>query len=159
MHSNYETLVNTIIKVSKELTTHAHMLESIAQKIEELRAQLINLELINSDTKEFCKTRDEFYRKVHEKFSILNKAKVLTSFNIRIDLNKIERDCLKSLERKIIEIFSVVDKFLKKFCEDSRLTRQDYDSFNLHYTNLISFTQETKVTHCEITEKLKNLKK
>ncbi|CAF1137415.1 unnamed protein product, partial [Didymodactylos carnosus] len=160
MYSNNDTLVNTFIKVIAELTPYSHMLDSVSHKIEELRGELINKELINDDTKEFSTHRDEFYRKLNEKLSILNKAKLLGEHNIGIDVKKVEQECQESLERKIRKISSAIETFLEKFSEESRLTRQEYDNFDLYYTNLTSFKQEIKVTpHCGIHEKIEKIDK
>ncbi|CAF4529650.1 unnamed protein product [Rotaria sp. Silwood2] len=129
------------------------MLQSIFRKIEELKNELINQELLNSDTQEFSKNRDEFYRKLNEKFFIINQAKIIIHFNMQNDIHKIEQECLESLETKIKTICSSVDKLLTKFSQENILTRVEYDHFNLYYCNLISIRQEIKV-HIEKIEEV-----
>ncbi|CAF4394052.1 unnamed protein product [Rotaria sp. Silwood2] len=151
MHSNRDTLLDAMIRSLKELTSYSQMLQSIFRKIEELKNELINQELLNSDTQEFSKNRDEFYRKLNEKIFTLNQAKILIHFNMQNDIHKIEQECLESLETKIKTICSSVDKLLTKFSQENILARVEYDHFNLYYCNLISIRQEIKV-HIEKIE-------
>ena len=139
------TLINTIITSLSEFPLYSRMLETISGRIRELSRELINQQLLNRDMTEFSKTRDEFYRKLNEKFSILHNAAILSQFNIQIDINKIEQECLSSLDKKTKEISSEVEKFLERFWHDHHLTRQDYDNFNLRYLHLISIKQEMTV--------------
>ena len=137
--------MNTIITSLREFAFHSQMLGAISEKIKKLSNELINQPLLNRDTREFSKNRDEFYRKLNEKFSILSNATILSQFNIQINIKTIEGKCLTSLDTKITEISSEVENFLTRFSQDQHLTRQDYDDFNLCYLHLISIKQEMTV--------------
>lgn len=109
------------------------MLLLISWKIEELRNELFNQELLNHETREFSITRDEFYRELNEKFLLLSRAKVFTQFDIHIDIDKMEKDCLESFESKIRVISTNCEKLANKISQDYILTRGEYDHINLYY--------------------------
>ncbi|CAF4542845.1 unnamed protein product [Rotaria sp. Silwood2] len=157
IHSNNDQSVNAIVTIIKKVTPYSYMLESITRKIREIRDQLINEELINDNTKGFSKNRDQFYYELNKNLSIINQIKIFSNFNIDIDLNAIENECIESLESKITEIFSMGKKFLEKILNNDRLTRQEYDNLNLYYSNLISFKKEIKVTCFMIDEKIEQI--
>ncbi|CAF4273892.1 unnamed protein product [Rotaria magnacalcarata] len=130
---------------------------SISRKIEDLGSELLNQELLNHETREFSTTRDQSYRKLNEKFVLLNRAKVLRQFNIQIDIDKIEKDCLELLESKIRTIYSNCEKLASKISQDYLLARGEYDNFNLYYCNLLSIRQEIKVIHLDIQCSIENI--
>ncbi len=109
------------------------MLLLISRKIEELRNELFNQELLNHETREFSTTRDEFYRELNEKFLLLSRAKVFIHFDIHINIDKMEKDCLESFESKIRVISTNCEKLANKISQDYILTRGEYDHINLYY--------------------------
>jgi len=66
------------------LARHLDMLESIGRKIKNFRNALVNQELCNHETREFCTTRDDFYRKLNEKYVLLNRAKVFSELIFKL---------------------------------------------------------------------------
>ncbi|CAF3339877.1 unnamed protein product, partial [Rotaria sp. Silwood2] len=151
--------MNTIVKASTKLTSYPQILEAISHKMQELKNELNNLELINSETKELTKHRNEFYRKLNEKFLFLTEAEMFDTDGLSIDIKKIERECIKSLEKKINEIASFAENFMEKFSADVQLTGQDYDNFNQYYNNLISFKKEMKEKNFEVHIKIERIEK
>ncbi|UJR17604.1 hypothetical protein I4U23_004500 [Adineta vaga] len=150
VYNSQDRSVRKIIESLQELTHHAQMLQTISRKIEDLRDELLNQELIIYETREFSNTRDEFYRRLNEKLVALNRAKALGQLNMQIDIDKIERQCLGSLETKIRAIGSNCEKFTNKISENSTLTRGEYDQINLFYSNLLSIKQEVKMMHLDM---------
>ncbi|CAF4322129.1 unnamed protein product [Rotaria sp. Silwood2] len=157
INNNTNTSENLIVETIKKVTPYSYMLESIILKIRETRDKLINQELINDNTKGFTKSRDQFYFELNENFCIISQINIFNNFDIDIDVNVIENECRESLERKITEIFSLAMKFLEKIFNNDELTRQDYDSFNMYYSNLKSFKQEMKVTCFMIDKKIEQI--
>ncbi|CAF3312638.1 unnamed protein product, partial [Rotaria sp. Silwood2] len=157
MHHINDDSTNTVVKVITELTLCSQILESIAHSIEALRDDLISQELINSETEGFSKQRDEFYRKSNEKYAILSKAKVFSKYNINFDVKNAEQECLTSLETKITHISSNAENILVKFINEVKLSKQEYDSFNLNYNNMTSFKKEMKITKFDINQKIENI--
>ncbi|CAF4470583.1 unnamed protein product [Rotaria sp. Silwood2] len=150
---------NAVPITIKKFALFPKIVESIAPRITELRRELIRQELINDLTKGFSKQRDEFYSKLNEKYSILSNAKQFSNYKINFDVINAEQECLKSLEKQITEISSNAETLLNRFIRDENLNRQEYDSFNLYYNNMISFKNEMKITKFEIshkTEKIEN---
>ncbi|CAF3330256.1 unnamed protein product [Rotaria sp. Silwood2] len=133
---------NNIGKTITKVTLFPQIIDSINDKLQKLKDELIHQELINEETKGYSKHRDEFYRQLNKKFTILHNAKVFSSYGIRIDINSAEKECSKSLELKIKAIYSSVEEFIKKFVQDTELSKSEYDSFNLHYNNMLSFKKE-----------------
>ena len=157
MYINTNTLMNKIMISLEELAQHSRMLIAISKRIEVIRNEICNVELLNQQTKEFSPTRDEFYRKFNDKFLLLNRVKSLTQVNNQIDLDKIERDCLDSFEAKIKTISSNCEKLSHRVSQDHRLTRGEYEQFNLYYCNLISIRQEMKVFHLNIQSNIERI--
>ncbi|CAF4958277.1 unnamed protein product [Rotaria sp. Silwood1] len=156
LHNINDESIKTIVKALTELTSYANLLDSISQKIEKLGEELMNQELIDDQKKEYIQHRDEFYKKLNEKYSYLNKAKILSRFSLRVDIYKIEENCLESLKEKIMQIYSVIEKLLERI---PQLTREDYENFNLNYVDLVSFKQEMKVTNFEVNKKVEKIEK
>ncbi|CAF0744473.1 unnamed protein product [Adineta steineri] len=157
MHSTNDPSMNTIVKAVTEVILYLQMQEVVADKIQELRNELVSQELINKDTKEYEKQRNEFYKKLNEKFSILNKAKIFDNYNININVNKLEQECLESLKKKITDICSFLDIFVEKFLSDCNSIEPDYKKFTLYYNNLVSFEEEMKVKDFEICKRIEQI--
>ncbi|CAM2727660.1 unnamed protein product [Rotaria socialis] len=156
-YMNRDTSVENMITSLQPLADHSRMLSSISRKIKDLRNELLRQELLNDETKEFSTTRDQFYRKFNGKFVLLQRAKVLSQFNIPTDIDKIGEECLESLESKIRTIFSNCDRLVNRISQGNLLTRGEYDSFNLYYCNLLSIRQEIKVTHLDAQFSIENI--
>lgn len=150
VYNNRGKSIGMMMEGLQQFGQHSQMLQSISRRIEELRDELLNQELLNPETREFSTTRDEFYRTLNQKLVLLNRVKVFSQCNIQIDTDKIEKDCLDSLVSKIRIISSSCEKFVNKISQDLPLTRGEYDHFNLHYYNLLSIRQEIKVIHLDI---------
>ncbi|CAF0828795.1 unnamed protein product [Adineta steineri] len=157
MHSTNDPSMNTIVKAVTEVILYPQMQEVVADKIQELRNELVSQELINKDTKEYEKQRNEFYKKLNEKFLILNKAKIFDNYNININVNKLEQECLESLKKKITDICSFLDIFVEKFLSDFNSIEPDYKKFTLYYNNLVSFDEEMKVKDFEICNRIEQI--
>ncbi|CAF4248425.1 unnamed protein product [Rotaria sp. Silwood2] len=134
MYNNRDTSMEIMMTSLQQLTHHSQILQSISRRIEDLKNELLNQELLNHDTREFSTTRDEFYRKLNEKLIILSRTKAFSQFNIQIDIDRIEKDCLESLESKIRTLCSNSEKILSKISQDNILTRVEYDNINLYYS-------------------------
>lgn len=156
--SNDDTTSTVAIAVI-EFTLFPQILESTRDKIEELKESLIKQELINTETKEFKKQRDEFYKKLNEQYIILDKLKILSTFNINVDVKKAEEECLKSLEAKIVVICSATETIVDQYTKDVRLRGQDYVKFNLYYNNMVSFKQEMNVAKFSSLDKIDSIEK
>ncbi|CAM4986929.1 unnamed protein product [Rotaria socialis] len=144
-HINKNSIINTIKENLEKLTPYTDMLESICQKIENLGKELINTKLFESSRKYHVKDRDAFYRDVNEKFFILSQTKRFHPFHhLRIDANKLEEECLESIEKEISIIYSNVKNFLDKFSQEKPLGRPNYENFNRNYCNLISIERTMK---------------
>ncbi|CAF3135394.1 unnamed protein product [Rotaria sp. Silwood2] len=133
---------NNIGKTITKVTLFPQIIDSINDKLQKLKDELIHQELINEETKSYNKQRDEFYRQLNKKFIVLNNAKVFSSYDIRIDIDSAEKEYSNSLELKIKVIYSSAEEFMKKFVRDTELSKSEYDSFNLHYNNMLSFKKE-----------------
>ena len=105
----------------------------------------------------FNQQRNEFYSRLDEKFLILSQAKILNNFKEMIDIQTIEQSCFQSFEKKIDEICNNIEKFLKNYDRDSRLTVQEYENFNSYYNNLLAFNEYIKVSHFRTDEKIKQI--
>ncbi|CAF3967980.1 unnamed protein product, partial [Rotaria sordida] len=159
IHNINDIVVNSMMKAITDLTIYSHMLYNVSQKIQELEDEFIYQQLINKETIEFSQQRDKFYRKLNDKFFILDKTKLLSKYELNIDVNLVKQECLKSLEIKITKIFNSTQKFLRKFSEDFNLTKQDYKNFNLYYCNLLSFRREMKEIDFNINEQIDKIEK
>ncbi|CAF4172038.1 unnamed protein product [Rotaria magnacalcarata] len=109
-HINKSSIVNTIKLNLEKLTPYPDMLESICQKIENLGKELINTKLFES---------------VNEKFFILSQTKRFHPFHLRIDVNKLEEECLESIKKEISIIYSNAKQFLDNFSQEKPLGRRD----------------------------------
>ena len=147
-----------VVKVMSGLTLYPQVCESIAQRIAELGKKLLNQPLINEETKEFEKRRDEFYRELNENLTIVSKAKAFSKHKITC-ADQIEQECLKSLDIKITSISSNADEILNKFLLESKLSKPDCDTFNLYYKNMISYHKEMKVMPSENAANIAKLEK
>jgi DNA polymerase III delta prime subunit len=148
------SLINSMIENLEKLTPHSYMLESICEKIEDLWG-----ELIDTNRKHHMSDRDDFYRNLNEKFSILIQTKTFRPFHLRTDVDKLEQKFLKSFEKKVSVIYSYIEKFLNNFSEERRLSRRDYENFNRNYFELISIERTIKTIHFQrklSTETIKN---
>ncbi|CAF4908972.1 unnamed protein product, partial [Rotaria sp. Silwood1] len=144
IHYIIDVSENNISKTITKVTLFPQILDSINDKIEKLRDELNHQELINEETKGYSKQRDEFYRKLNAKFTVLRNAKVFSSYGIRVDIDSAETECSKSIESQVKNIYSSAEEFIKKFVQDTILSKSEYDSFNLHYNNMLSFKKEMK---------------
>ncbi|CAF0898603.1 unnamed protein product [Adineta steineri] len=154
-HINKNSIFSSIVVNLEKLTSRPDMLESVCEKIENLGKELINTMLFDSNRKYHTKDRDEFYRKVDEKFSILSQSKSFRPLHLRIDVNKLEEECLQSIEKQISIVYLDVEKFLDNFSQEKFLTRLDYENFNTNFSNLMSIerTMETIQFRRKITTK------
>lgn len=157
IYNNRGKSIGIMMESLQQFGQHSRMLQLISRRIEELRNELLDREVLNSETREFSSTRDEFYRKLNEKFVLLSRVKVFSQYNIQIDIDKIEKDCLESLESKIRTISSNCEKFSNKISQDLPLTRGEYDHFNLCYCNLLTIRQEIKVIHLDIQSSIEKI--
>lgn len=139
------TYIDCIVTSLEKLPSPSEMLTLISQRIVDLGDELINQELLNTATNGLSKSRYEFYRKLDEKFLILNRAKVFNKFNINIDIDHIEQKCFVSFEKKVRTIRSDVEIFLNQFSQTLTFVNMDYDSFTLRYSNLIAIKEEMKI--------------
>ncbi|CAF1507427.1 unnamed protein product [Rotaria sordida] len=76
IHNINDIVVNSMMKAITDLTIYSHMLHNVSQKIQELEDEFIYQQLINKETIEFSQQRDKFYRKLNDKFFILDKTKL-----------------------------------------------------------------------------------
>ncbi|CAF1631319.1 unnamed protein product [Rotaria magnacalcarata] len=144
MKNNFETyhIHNTFLhrtmNAIRELPSYSHMLKAVSELIQKLKVEIIRQQLINKRTKENSQQRNQFYRELHEKLIILDKAKFLSPHDLGFHVNAVEQECLKSVEAQITDIFTEIEKFLRTFIQGSTLTNHDYDNFNLYYNNILS---------------------
>ncbi|CAF1185261.1 unnamed protein product [Adineta steineri] len=156
-HNINDTSIDSMRKAILGLTVYSDMLKSISQIIQQMNDQIIDLKLINDETKHFSQQRTYFYQKLNEKLFNLNKAKVLRKHDLSIDVNVAYQTCLKSIQTQIIEFSTNIQRFLTKFSEDYGLLYQDYDDFNMYYNNLLSIQQEIKEIHCNIIDETEKI--
>ncbi|CAF4669347.1 unnamed protein product [Rotaria sp. Silwood1] len=159
MYNINDTLVNSMMKAIIALTIYPHMLHCVSQKFQELQDEIIHQQLINKETTESSQQREKFYRKLNEKFLILDKIKLLSKHELNIDVNTAKQEFLKSLETKITEIFNSTQTFLRKFSKESELTSQNCHNFNLYYGNLLSYRREMKGMNFRINEQIDKIEK
>jgi hypothetical protein len=81
-----------IANAIKELKSYPQMLKVISDQIEKLRDELIDQELINNHTKEYDKQRNEFYRKLNEKFLFLHKTNLFGRYEISLTYVRLSRN-------------------------------------------------------------------
>ncbi|CAF5105149.1 unnamed protein product [Rotaria magnacalcarata] len=124
-HINKSSIINAIKLNLEKLTPYPDMLESICQKIENLGKELINTKLFENNRKYHIKDRDAFYRDVNEKFFILSQTKRFHPFHLRIDVNKLEEECLESIKKEISIIYSNAKQFLDNFSQEKPIGRRD----------------------------------
>ncbi|CAF2548215.1 unnamed protein product [Rotaria sp. Silwood2] len=136
--------VNSMTMAISKLTVYSHMLESVSKKIEELKNQLIHQKLINPETIQFNQHRDKFYRNLNEKIRILNNVQLLSKHDLNININVGKSECLKSLVTQITDI---------------SIATEDYDNFNLYYSNLLSCQRELIEIDCEINKHVEKIEK
>ncbi|CAM4830725.1 unnamed protein product [Rotaria magnacalcarata] len=115
----------TQIKVYHDQHINKNMLESVCQKIENLGKELIHNKLFKSNRKYHIKDPDAFYRDVNETFFILSQTKRFHPFHLRIDVNKLEEECLESIEKEISIIYSNAKQSLDNFSQEKPLGRRD----------------------------------
>ncbi|CAF4180610.1 unnamed protein product [Rotaria magnacalcarata] len=124
-HINKSSIINTIKLNLEKLTSYSDMLESVCQKIENLGKELIHNKLFKSNRKYHIKDPDAFYRDVNETFFILSQTKRFHPFHLRIDVNKLEEECLESIEKEISIIYSNAKQSLDNFSQEKPLGRRD----------------------------------
>lgn len=162
VHPINDDCISNVFKSIAKLTPHAQLLESIVERIEELKDELVKIQLINDHTREFKKQRDEFYKKLSEDFSTLSKAIIFMRDSCPC-VDEMEKACLESLAAKITSVGSDAEKIMETFLQDSRLSKQENDDFNCYYNNMVSFDdqmtvkkEENKTRIAKITKMLCN---
>ena len=153
------TSVIRLANVIKDLRSHSQLLKLISERIENLRYELIGQDLINKETTEYEKQRNEFYRKLNEKYSFLQKAHLIfdASNQTTIDVHEIEKECIESLKQKILDIFTSTKPLIENILSNSMSTDQQTKKVNLYYYNLLSFQQEMQVKSIDINEKITSI--
>ncbi|CAF3338635.1 unnamed protein product, partial [Rotaria sp. Silwood2] len=136
------------------LTRYSQFLQAVSQKIENLKKEILNLDLLNYNTREFSTARDNFYRELNRKYLLFNRTRDLQQFKILNDIEQWQRDCFNSLDSKIRTIASGCEKLSDQFSREDRLSSVEYQKFNLYYSNLISIRQELVVSGLDLQQRI-----
>ena len=139
------------------LTRYSQFLQAVSQKIENLKKEILNLDLLNYNTREFSTARDFFYRELNRKYLLFNRARDLQQFKILNDIDQWQRDCFNSLDSKIRTLASGCEKLLDQFLREDRLSNVEYQKFNLYYSNLISIRQELVVSGLDLQQGIESI--
>jgi predicted GTPase len=124
--------------VHKSKSYHS-IIEEVVRHIKELCGEILG-DLINEKTKGHdSKSRDEFYKRLNIRLSVINRIRDLREFiSVEdLDISSLESLSVQHLEAQITSLLSVAAKVLDK----KSLEYADYDIFNDCYANLIAFNK------------------
>ena len=74
MYNSNDKLLNNMKKAISDLKDYSHMLDSVSEKIQGVKNEIISQELINDKTEKFSEDRDRFYKALNEKTSSSRKS-------------------------------------------------------------------------------------
>ncbi|CAF4640605.1 unnamed protein product [Rotaria socialis] len=154
-----DNLMINIVTCVKKLTPSSFMLDTISKFIKKLTCEIIQTRIINDDINEIEKDREQRFKSLNKKFSILIDAKKVGSFLSDIDINRFESECLTGFEKSITETFSLIEVILKRVFGENRFSNADSIDFNKYYYNLVSYKQEMTLAPCGVEAKLDKIRR
>jgi hypothetical protein len=149
-----DNLMFSMITCVTNLTPALSILDTISEYIKKITCEIIQTRIINDDINEEENARQQRFKSLNKKFSILIDAKKVANFLPNIDINKFERECLTAFEKSITETFSLVQDILKRVFGENRFLNNDNIDFNNYYYNLVSYKQEMTLAPGTLKEKL-----
>ncbi|CAF2540353.1 unnamed protein product [Rotaria sp. Silwood2] len=143
------TAVYSMMNIMSNMILYPCMLQSISERIQKLRDEIIAQQLINDETRESSSRQCEYYRKLNIKLLILDQVELLSKHDLGFDVKTVKQTCLKSIEEKITAIYSNMEDFLTKFFVNKDLATQNYDDFDFDYCHLSSIRKN--ITRIDFT--------
>ncbi|CAF4333156.1 unnamed protein product, partial [Rotaria sp. Silwood2] len=153
-----DNLMLSLVTCVTYLTPISSMLLTLSQHIKKLTREIIQTRIINDDINEIENDREQRFKSLNKKFSILIDSKKVVHFLSDIDINRFESECLKGFEKSITETFSLIEVILKRVFGENRFSKIDSVNFIKYYYNLVSYKQEMTLAPCGVEEKLDKIR-
>lgn len=110
----------------------------LVSMIKEYQHDIITLELLNDETRRSEQTREAFYENLFQRLTFIKKVKELRTFidEKDVDLTSLEHQCIEALRKQCEQLYSSTLRIVEK---KGDLRRDEYDSINHAYNNLLAF--------------------